>query len=169
MEHSMQQPPPWYRQFWPWFIMALPASAVVAGIATVIIATQNRDSLVVDDYYKEGLSINQSIERDLLAEKLNASALLRVDPDNRQLTLQLSLDKPELPPTLTMRITHPTLSEQDRTLTLLHQGNGEYVTTLEQLPQGRWHVLIEPDGSHWRLTGRMNLAHRGQTQFTASH
>ena len=29
---------PWYRQFWPWFIIALPATAVVASLATVWIA-----------------------------------------------------------------------------------------------------------------------------------
>ena len=38
---------PWYRQFWPWFIIALPASAVVAGLTTVWIAMQTTDSLVV--------------------------------------------------------------------------------------------------------------------------
>ena len=29
---------PWYRQFWPWFIIALPCAAVVGSIATAIIA-----------------------------------------------------------------------------------------------------------------------------------
>ena len=38
---------PWYKQFWPWFIIALPASAVVAGLYTLWIAMQTGDSLVV--------------------------------------------------------------------------------------------------------------------------
>lgn len=40
---------PWYRQFWPWFIIALPASAVVAGFITLWLAVSNPDHLVVDD------------------------------------------------------------------------------------------------------------------------
>ncbi len=40
---------PWYRQFWPWFIIALPAAAVIAGIITLYLAVSNPVSLVVDD------------------------------------------------------------------------------------------------------------------------
>jgi len=41
--------PPWYRQFWPWFIIALPASVVVASFFTLWLAISNPDPLVVDD------------------------------------------------------------------------------------------------------------------------
>jgi hypothetical protein len=40
---------PWYRQFWPWFIIALPASAVIAGFITLWLAISRPDHLVVDD------------------------------------------------------------------------------------------------------------------------
>jgi hypothetical protein len=40
---------PWYRQFWPWFLIALPATVVVASIATFIIA--NSQPLEVDPTY----------------------------------------------------------------------------------------------------------------------
>ena len=40
---------PWYRQFWPWFIIALPASAVVASFFTLWLAISNPDQLVVDE------------------------------------------------------------------------------------------------------------------------
>lgn len=32
---------PWYKQFWPWFIMAIPACGVIAGITTVFIANSH--------------------------------------------------------------------------------------------------------------------------------
>jgi hypothetical protein len=45
---------PWYRQFWPWFIIALPASAVVASFFTLWLAISNPDHLVVDeDEYRQ--------------------------------------------------------------------------------------------------------------------
>ena len=40
---------PWYRQFWPWFIIALPAAAVIASFITLWLAISRPDYLVVDD------------------------------------------------------------------------------------------------------------------------
>jgi len=40
---------PWYKQFWPWFIIALPASVVVASFVTLWLAISNPDHLVVND------------------------------------------------------------------------------------------------------------------------
>jgi len=39
----------WYKQFWPWFIIALPASAVIAGFITLWLAITHPDPLVIDD------------------------------------------------------------------------------------------------------------------------
>ncbi len=40
---------PWYKQFWPWFIIMLPASAVVASVATLFIAINNPDYMVIEE------------------------------------------------------------------------------------------------------------------------
>lgn len=40
---------PWYKQFWPWFIIALPASVVIASFFTLWLAISNPDHLVVTD------------------------------------------------------------------------------------------------------------------------
>jgi len=65
---------PWYREPWPWIIIAGPASAVVAGVALLWLAIDSNDGLVVDDYYKEGLAINQVIRRDQAAFDLRYRA-----------------------------------------------------------------------------------------------
>jgi len=45
---------PWYKQFWPWFIIALPASVVIASFFTLYLAVTNPDHLVVTDHeYRE--------------------------------------------------------------------------------------------------------------------
>lgn len=43
---------PWYRQFWPWFIIALPTSAVIASFISLWLAVSNPVHLVVtqDEY-----------------------------------------------------------------------------------------------------------------------
>jgi len=51
--YPVEDDKPWYRQFWPWFVFALPAIAVIAGIATVIIAMNHRPVVVPhDDAFK---------------------------------------------------------------------------------------------------------------------
>ena len=49
MSSNMNELNPWYKQFWPWFLMALPATAVIGGIITIVIAMTNPDGLVKDD------------------------------------------------------------------------------------------------------------------------
>ena len=45
---------PWFRQFWPWFIIALPTSAVIASFVSLWLAISNPDYLVVtDDEYQQ--------------------------------------------------------------------------------------------------------------------
>jgi hypothetical protein len=48
---------PWYRQFWPWFIIALPASVVVASFITLWLAISNPDPLVIEDDEYQRLNI----------------------------------------------------------------------------------------------------------------
>jgi len=45
---------PWHKQFWPWFIIALPASAVIASFISLWLAVSNPDYLVVtEDEYQQ--------------------------------------------------------------------------------------------------------------------
>ena len=66
---------PWYRQFWPWFIIFLPFSAVVAGIVTLVIALKNPDYLVVDEEQYQG------IKQELRAKPADGPA--SDDPDGQ--------------------------------------------------------------------------------------
>ena len=53
----------WYREPWAWLVFILPFTAVVAGIATYIIANSDPDTLVVGDYYKTGKAINLQVAK----------------------------------------------------------------------------------------------------------
>lgn len=45
---------PAYKQFWPWFLFLLPASAVVAGIITLFIAQDMGKDRFLQNYQKLG-------------------------------------------------------------------------------------------------------------------
>lgn len=153
---------PWYRQFWPWFIIALPASAVVAGLVTLSIAINHPDAMVVDDYYKEGLAINRQMEKEQAARDLGLQALLRFDTSSESLTIEAIGDTP-LKGELNLQLVHPTLAGQDRTLTLAPDSDGRYIANLGEIASGRWHIVLEPADGGWRLSGRASLT--GNTQL----
>ena len=45
---------PWYRQFWPWFIIALPTAAVIASFVSLWLALSHPDQLIVtEDEYRQ--------------------------------------------------------------------------------------------------------------------
>lgn len=152
---------PWYRQFWPWFIIALPLTAVIASIATLIIAAHNPDGLVVDDYYKEGLTINATLERDRQAQALGLSGLVRVDAARLVLTLTSSSD-PVQGRDLELRMIHPTRPHLDRALQLRRESGNQWSAALDAIAPGRWHVQVESPSGNWRLTGRIALPDQQQ-------
>jgi hypothetical protein len=107
---------PWYRQFWPWFLIALPAISVVAGLTTLAIAIRNQDSLVRDDWYKDGKAINQSLARDGEATRQGMSAELQIDAMTGEVTVLVSRQrKTSSAPVSPLTLSHPTLAEQDQT------------------------------------------------------
>ena len=142
---------PWYREPWPWFLISLPATAVVAGIATVWIATTSADGLVVGDYYKAGLAINQTLARDEAARALALTATLRDEAGALGLALAGRLKT--FPGHVTLTLAHPTRPGMDQVLTLDHAGEGHYRVALPPLPAGKWHAQLTDPASSWRLSG----------------
>ena len=147
-------PPPWYRQAWPWLLMLMPALAIVGGAITFWLAATTNNSLVVDDYYKEGKAINRQLEREQSAERLGLAATIARGPDGgAELRLASAAGAP-LPPFVTVRLVHATRAELDRTVTLSATGGGVYRSGQAELPDsGRWNVLVEDPDRSWRLAG----------------
>ena len=170
-EHDLV-PPPWYRQFWPWALIAIPGVSVLLGILMITLATSGHDALVVDDWYKEGKAINQRIERDAAAARLGLAARLDRVPEG--LLLELSSVEPAfvVPPTLDVRWVHVTRADRDGGATFSHVGRGRYVAADAVLPEeGRWRLHVEPDGvgasaaslPAWRLISAVITLERGSS------
>lgn len=141
------QAQPWYREPWPWILMAGPAIVVVAGFATAWLAVRSDDGLVVDDYYKQGLAINQTLGRSDTAVRLGVQAELRLVEGR----VSVSLGNAVVRGPLNLRLVHPTRAGMDQSLNMAAVGPGVYEGQLQALQAGRWHVVLED--RDWRLNG----------------
>ncbi|HSC79433.1 MAG TPA: FixH family protein [Chitinolyticbacter sp.] len=146
---------PWYKQFWPWFLIAIPALSVVGGIAMIILASSSFDGLVSDDYYKEGQAINAQLDRDRRAATLGISAQVLLAEDGR--TLRLVFAHP-VTGTLTLKLLHPTRAGLDQTVPLKRESDRLYTANLPHaLVQPRWRIELADGAGQWRLTGVWKL------------
>jgi hypothetical protein len=132
--------------------MALPAASVVMGLVLWLIAARTQDGLIVEDYYKQGLAINQLIERETRAEALGLRALLTFNPERTRVRLALEGDATRASEKI-LRLVHPTRAGQDQTATLIHAGGGIFEGPLVAPTAGRWRVVLEDAAAGWRLTG----------------
>jgi hypothetical protein len=155
MNHKLTEKlQPWYRHRWPWMLMLGPFVVVVAGVITAYLAVVSNDGLVDDDYYKQGLAVNQLTARDQKAAALGLQAEVMLGVDRAQIRILLH-GKPEavLPQVLKLRIAHPTRAGVDQNVRLRADGAGFYTGALSAPLTGRWHVALEDEKSEWRLTG----------------
>jgi len=136
---------PWYREPWPWLLMAPPAAAVLAGIATVWIAMASADGLVAEDYYKQGLGINKVIAREERARALGLSAQVEMAAGRIRVRLEGAA-----PPALFAHLAHRTRAGYDQRLRLA-RGAGAYEAEMAPLAPGGWRVSIEDPQGSWRI------------------
>ena len=145
---------PWYRQFWPWFLIALPAAAVCASLYTLYLAASNAPSLVVDDYARIGLANKRNYQLDQRARDLALQANLTIgEGATPVLSLSLSRKLSEMPESLVLALAHPTLAELDQRIML--QATGDTYEGVLPERQARYYIRLEPADSQWRLSGVM--------------
>jgi hypothetical protein len=151
MKGNAMTPHPWYREPWPWAIMAGPAIVVVAGIVTTVLAITSFDGLVADDYYKQGLGINRLIAREAAAKRLGISAGVAFGADRSRVRMVLA--PVAAPATPRLAITHPTLRSEDREVVLAMTAPGVYEGAMRAPRPGRYQLRVEDGDGRWRLSG----------------
>jgi uncharacterized protein len=155
MRYPREDTQPWYKQFWPWFVITPPLAGIMLGVLLVTAATYDPDGMVVSDYSKEGRGINQSIARAQFAFSLGLAADLQIDGDRVWLDLRSSVPVPQQKMKLVFM--HPTRDQYDQELPLSYDaGRRLYYADLEELGMALWHVHLEPEDGSWRLRGRMD-------------
>jgi hypothetical protein len=156
---------PWYAEPWPWLLMAGPAVVIVASAITLWLALVSNDGLVSDDYYKQGLAVNQVLSRDAAARALAYRARVMVSAGVNRATVSMNSEPASAH--LVLRAVHPTRPGLDLALPLSARGGGEFETAFPPLAAGRWRIVLEDRERTWRLTGELRLPGATETELTA--
>jgi hypothetical protein len=145
---------PWYRQFWPWFLISLPATVVVAGFVTLYIANKYSDDLVADEPYKVGLAINIQLGKKLIAEQRGIEAHFQFLGEGAERRVEVQLAGETDGEELTLTLSHPLEADRDFDIPLQYGGSGLYIGRLSRDIAPRWHwTLVSSGPIPWRLDG----------------
>lgn len=157
---------PWYTQFWPWFLIAVPAAGVVASFVTLYIAVRNADSVVRPDYYAAGVNINEEIELDRAAVAKGITAAVRIETAAEPaIVVDVTGDVGAAADTLLLTLAHPTHPDRDRSFHLTRVAGGEYRAPLDGLLRGHWYAKLTPPADDWRLASRLDFTSTGPLPF----
>ena len=141
---------PWWREPYVWLLIGLPLSAVIGGIATLVLAIESSDGLVVDDYYRRGLEINRTLDRDRHAQRYGLDATFDWLDQGRTLRVTLDANSTFVAPrTIHTSLLNATRAGLDQVVDLTEQSPFVYQGAVRPLVRGRWYIQIEAE--NWRL------------------
>ena len=158
---------PWYREPWPWILMAGPFTVVVAGMITLWLALESSDGMVADDYYKRGLAINQTLSRERLALERHYRARVTFSADARRVRVMLSGDG-ELPSAMRLQLAHPTRAGMDERVALQALAPGRFEAQLAAPVRGRRLIVLEDVARTWRLSAEAGTVAGGIVELSGA-
>jgi hypothetical protein len=142
--------------------MSGPALVIAAGSVTMVFAFSGRDALVADDYYRQGIGINRTLEREAQARALGLRGTLVLDPGAVRVVLESA--KP-LPERIRLTASSATRAGIDRVLTLTRDAGGTYWAPMAPLADGRWRFILETDS--WRVVSRVRDGDASRVELRA--
>lgn len=142
-----------------WLMLALPASAVVAGISTVVIAVRAGGSDAIPDHVRRTAQIQTTeLGPDERAAARKLSLVLSAG-DGTVSLLPVTGDADRKQP-LQLALRHPTRAAEDVVLTLAPTAAGwEAAHTLDAAHD--WNVQASDADGTWRVLARLPAGQRG--------
>jgi hypothetical protein len=136
----------WYREPWPWLLMSGPFVAVVASLASAWMAVRSDDGVVAQDYYKQGISINQRLARTAPNAGPRGATIRIAASGEVRAHIEGLVDPPR---NVRLTFAHPAAATRAEVMILELGPGGDYVGVLAKQSPGRWIVTLESDS--WRL------------------
>lgn len=142
---------PWFKNIYVWLVIALPMSAVLGGIATIIITSQNQPDMVVDDYYKKGKAINQELKLYQQAQAQGITLDVLISEQN------IVIDNSAHFPALKINLVHSTQKYRDLTLIATPNAKNQLTAPLDTQLTGKWQIFVAPMDESWKLRAELGL------------
>lgn len=148
---------PWYREPWAWYIVGILMVTFAWGGFQVYTAFTHQDSVVIDDYYKNGKTINQDMTRIDNARSLAVAGILTIDELIGEVRVKMQGSPDAWPGQLKLSFLSPVFKDKDKAITLTRSfglssiasgtaqpgQNPVYVGQLEALVAGRYYLQLE--------------------------
>ena len=134
---------PWYRHGWPWFLVGLLGLSVVGSLVIVFLAFDGRDPLVREDWYADGVSINDDLARRALAMRSGIRARVRFEPERERIVVAMTGEGADEVEFLDLMFDHATRSDLDRRVRLQRIAPGLYEAMLPRLAIGRFYATLD--------------------------
>ncbi|WP_051534478.1 FixH family protein [Deefgea rivuli] len=154
---------PWYKHPHVWLLITFPALAIIGGIDMLYLAATSTDSLVSDNYYKEGNNINQRLALEKAATTKGITGQVYLGEDQK--SVRVLFNKNDLGP-IKLKLVHATLSGLDQEVTLNNTLGSMYTGTLTQgLQQGNWYVELSDAKKSWSIRKSWSTQHHDSLTF----
>ena len=160
---SSSKAKPWYKQFWPWFLIVIPLTSMVLSFTMIHFAYNTEDSLVIDEYYKEGRGINMQLTKIQEAKAKGITTSLSVVDGSIELRFKSGL--PESAEALALDFQHATLEKKDFSVLLVRDANGIYRATTDNDVNGKWKLSLHPIDQQWRIQQTLSLPRQEAFSF----
>jgi hypothetical protein len=142
-------------------LIGVPMSSVIVGSFFIFLAASTKDTLVRDNYYKDGLAINQELQWDKKAKSLDVKLSILIEDNTATIKLLGSRQVP--PNTLLLKLSHPTLKDRDRDAFLQLSENGDYIGYIDTFEDSRFYLVVESVEQQWRVRKSMAIT-QGRTE-----
>jgi hypothetical protein len=140
---------PWYKEPYVWMLIGIPLSSVIVGTFFITLSVINKDTLVRDNYYKDGLAYNQELQWDKKAKALDIRLELMIKGND--LRIKVINTRQVLPGSLKVTLGHPTIPEKDRQSHVQLTQDKDFLGFIDTTEDGRYYLLIESAEQQWRI------------------
>ena len=154
---------PWYKQFWPWALIALPVLTMFKAAHTIYIMNLQKPDLVVDDYYAEGKAINMNLAKYREAASRNLQANILIAANKAIVRFE---SNPILDAKLKLRFVHNTVAAQDFEVQAERSGENLYVAELPSTLTGKWNLVVDDASEQWKLRATFVLPQAAAIKLT---
>ncbi len=146
------EPAPWYRQFWPWFLLSILAWGVISASITLTVAVRNPPHMMTGDYARLGKALVDTHQRADRAAELGLSGELSIVDGEVRVALPVD-GAAALGDSLLLLVQHPTDAARDRQVALRRVDAARYAAPAEGWPTRGRLIVSDPDQDWWISSG----------------